>query len=46
MSALLDRAADQSGALEALVGLRNGRALRDVEMAHLTRDGRRITVGG
>src|SRR5437016_1475559 len=44
MSALLDRAADQSGALEALVGLRNGRALRDVEMAHLTRDGRRITV--
>ena len=44
MSALLDRAADQSGALEALVGLRNGRALRDVEMSHLTRDGRHITV--
>ncbi len=44
MSALLDRAADQSGAREALVGLRNGRALRDVEMSHLTRDGRHITV--
>jgi diguanylate cyclase (GGDEF)-like protein len=29
---------------QALVGLRNGRALRDSEMAHLTKDGRRITV--
>jgi len=44
MSALLDPQADQTITRQALVGLRNGRALRDAEMAHLTKDGRRITV--
>jgi len=44
MGALLDPSADQTNTRQALVGLRNGRALRDVEMAHLTKDGRRITV--
>ena len=44
MSALFDAEADQTASRQALVGLRNGRALRDVEMAHVTKDGRRITV--
>jgi len=44
MSLLLDAEADQTGTRQALVGLRNNRALRDVEMSHRTRDGRRITV--
>jgi diguanylate cyclase (GGDEF)-like protein/PAS domain S-box-containing protein len=44
MSALFDAQADQTGSRQALVGLRNGRALRDVEMAHVTKDGRQITV--
>jgi diguanylate cyclase (GGDEF)-like protein/PAS domain S-box-containing protein len=44
MSLLLDAAADQTGARQALVGLRENRALRDVDMSHRTRDGQRITV--
>jgi len=44
MGVLLDPGADQTFTRQALVGLRNGRALRDAEMAHLTKDGRRITV--
>jgi diguanylate cyclase (GGDEF)-like protein/PAS domain S-box-containing protein len=44
MGALLDPNADQRNTRQALVGLRNGRALRDVEMAHVSKDGRRITV--
>jgi diguanylate cyclase (GGDEF)-like protein/PAS domain S-box-containing protein len=44
MGALLDPDADQTFTRQALVGLRTGRALRDAEMAHITKDGRRITV--
>jgi diguanylate cyclase (GGDEF)-like protein/PAS domain S-box-containing protein len=44
MSALLDPQADQVATRQALVGLRNGRALRDVEMPQLTKDGRPIAV--
>jgi diguanylate cyclase (GGDEF)-like protein/PAS domain S-box-containing protein len=44
MNALLDPEADQTATRQALVGLRNNRALRDVEMHQVTRDGRRITV--
>ena len=41
---LLDPAADQTEARHALVGLREGRIMRDVEMAHVTKDGRRLIV--
>jgi diguanylate cyclase (GGDEF)-like protein/PAS domain S-box-containing protein len=44
MSVLLDSGADQTLTRQALVGLRNGRALRDAEMAHLAKDRRRISV--
>jgi|GEM_PF-943200 len=44
MNALLDPEADQTATRQVLVGLRNNRALRDVEMAQVTKDGRRITV--
>jgi len=44
MGALLDPGVDQTNTRQALVGLRNGRALRDVETAQLTKDGRHITV--
>ncbi|HEX4599539.1 MAG TPA: diguanylate cyclase, partial [Burkholderiaceae bacterium] len=44
MSVLLDPGADQSSTRKALVGLRNGRALRDLQMAHRTKEGRHITV--
>jgi diguanylate cyclase (GGDEF)-like protein/PAS domain S-box-containing protein len=42
---LLDPAIDQTGARRAMAGLREGHALRDFEMSHVTRDGRRIVVG-
>ncbi len=44
IGALLDPGSDQTTARQALVGLRNGRPLRDVEMAHITKDRRPITV--
>jgi diguanylate cyclase (GGDEF)-like protein/PAS domain S-box-containing protein len=44
MGVLLNPAADQTAARRALVGLREGRIMRDVEMAHVTKDGRRIIV--
>jgi diguanylate cyclase (GGDEF)-like protein/PAS domain S-box-containing protein len=44
MNTLLDPDADQTATRQAMVGLRNNRALRDVEMAQITKDGRRITV--
>jgi diguanylate cyclase (GGDEF)-like protein/PAS domain S-box-containing protein len=44
IGALLDPGADQTIARQALVGLRNGRALRDVEMSHITKDKQQITV--
>ncbi|HEX4583191.1 MAG TPA: diguanylate cyclase [Burkholderiaceae bacterium] len=43
MTVLLDPLTDQTSTRTALASLR-GRALRDVEMAHITKDGRRITV--
>ncbi len=44
MGRLLDPGVDQTAARQALVGLRNNRALRDVEMSHITKDRRQITV--
>jgi diguanylate cyclase (GGDEF)-like protein/PAS domain S-box-containing protein len=44
MGVLLDPSADQGAARRALVGLRDGRVMRDVEMAHVTKDGRHIIV--
>jgi diguanylate cyclase (GGDEF)-like protein/PAS domain S-box-containing protein len=41
---LLNPAADQTTARRALVALRDGHVMRDVEMAHVTKDGRGITV--
>jgi diguanylate cyclase (GGDEF)-like protein/PAS domain S-box-containing protein len=41
---LLNPAADQTAARRALVALREGRVMRDVEMAHVTKDGRHIVV--
>jgi diguanylate cyclase (GGDEF)-like protein/PAS domain S-box-containing protein len=41
---LLDPAADQGAARRALVTLREGQVMRDIEMAHVTKDGRHITV--
>jgi diguanylate cyclase (GGDEF)-like protein/PAS domain S-box-containing protein len=41
---LLNPAADQTMARRALVALRDGHVMRDVEMSHVTKDGRRITV--
>jgi diguanylate cyclase (GGDEF)-like protein/PAS domain S-box-containing protein len=42
---LLDPAVDQAQARRAMAGLREGQPLRDFEMAHVTREGRRIVVG-
>jgi diguanylate cyclase (GGDEF)-like protein/PAS domain S-box-containing protein len=44
LGVLLDPAADQAAARRALVGLREGRVMRDVEMSHVTKDGRHIVV--
>ena len=41
---LLNPSADQTRARRALVALRDGRVMRDVEMSHITKDGRRIIV--
>ncbi|HUD26380.1 MAG TPA: diguanylate cyclase [Burkholderiaceae bacterium] len=43
MGVLLDPDVDQVPMRQNLAGLRNNRSLRDVEMAHITKDGRRIT---
>lgn len=45
ITVLLDPAVDPAQARRALGGLRAGHALRDVEMAQVGRDGRRIVVG-
>jgi len=44
MGTLLDPNVDQTLGRQALVGLRNNRAMRDVEMSHITKDRRQITV--
>ena len=44
MGVLLNPAADQTAARRALVALRDGRVMRDVEMSHVTKDGRHIVV--
>jgi diguanylate cyclase (GGDEF)-like protein/PAS domain S-box-containing protein len=44
LGVLLNPAADQTAARRALVALRDGRIMRDVEMAHVTKDGRHIIV--
>jgi diguanylate cyclase (GGDEF)-like protein len=41
---LLNPAADQTAARRALVALRDGQIMRDIEMAHVTKDGRRLIV--
>jgi diguanylate cyclase (GGDEF)-like protein/PAS domain S-box-containing protein len=41
---LLNPAADQTAARRALVALREGRVMRDIEMSHVTKDGRHIVV--
>ena len=41
---LLNPAADQTAARRALVSLREGRVMRDVEMSHVAKDGRLIVV--
>ncbi len=41
---LLNPAADQTNARRALVALRDGKVMRDVEMSHVTKDGRRLIV--
>jgi len=44
MGVLLNPASDQTAARRALVALREGKVMRDVEMAHVTKDGRHIVV--
>ncbi len=44
MGVLLNPAADQTGARRALVALRDGRVMREIEMSHVTKDGRHIVV--
>ena len=44
MGSLLDPNAEQTLMRQAFVGLRNNRTLRDFEMAHVTKDGRRIVA--
>ena len=44
LGVLLNPAADQTQARRALVALRDGRVMRDVEMSHVTKDGRGIIV--
>jgi len=44
LGVLLNPGADQTAARRALVGLRDGRVMRDVEMSHVTKDGRHIIV--
>jgi diguanylate cyclase (GGDEF)-like protein/PAS domain S-box-containing protein len=44
LGVLLDPTADQTSARRALIGLRNGRAIRDVEMRHVAKDGRHLIV--
>lgn len=41
---LLNPGADQTAARRALLELRDGRVMRDVEMSHITKDGKRIVV--
>ncbi|SPE22974.1 putative Diguanylate cyclase [Burkholderiales bacterium] len=41
---LLNPGADQTAARRALLALREGRVMRDVEMSHVTKDGKRIVV--
>ena len=41
---LLNPGADQTMARRALLELRDGRVMRDVEMSHITKDGKRIVV--
>ena len=41
---LLDPAVDQFGARQALLALRDGQALRDYEMVHVSRNGRRTVA--
>jgi len=41
---LLNPGADQAPARRALLELRDGRVMRDVEMSHITKDGKRIVV--
>jgi diguanylate cyclase (GGDEF)-like protein/PAS domain S-box-containing protein len=44
MGVLLNPAADQTAARRAMVALRDGRVMRDIEMSHVTKDGRHIVV--
>ncbi len=44
LGVLLNPGADQTAARRALVGLRDGRVMRDVEMSHVTKDGKPIVV--
>jgi len=44
MGVLLNPASDQTAARRALVALRDGRVMRDIEMSHVTKDGRHIVV--
>jgi diguanylate cyclase (GGDEF)-like protein/PAS domain S-box-containing protein len=44
MGVLLNPAADQTVARRALVAMRDGRVMRDIEMSHVTKDGRHIIV--
>jgi diguanylate cyclase (GGDEF)-like protein/PAS domain S-box-containing protein len=41
---LLNPSADQTAARRALIALRDGQIMRDVEMSHITKDGRHIVV--
>ena len=44
MGVLLNPGADQTAARRSLLELRDGRVMRDVEMSHITKDGKRIMV--